>query len=377
MKKKLVAIICASMLAFVGCGGTSSVSIDIDDSGDQSVEKNDDSKNNDEDTEDKSEESEESEDLEESASIADRITDTLENLDEVVMVIDGVEITKDLYMLYDYTTTQNFYAMTMYYSFDEISEGLTEEEYIETRIQETLKSIVATVKYAEDNNITITEEEQLEIDNATIAFIDDLPEAVISQLGFNTENLSPYMSESFIHSKVYDLISTQYDLDDEAYQTYYSDNSQAIAMDYALLHLNSILVDDPLMAEEVNSRARAGEDFNNLFYEYDISTLTPELEETGALSIAQGQFLNTFMITEAITAGEILGPLEMNGSYFVFLVEDVEIPANEDLDEIVLSIFASNAEIEYAEGVIMEMINNLNIEINDDVLSNIESFYQY
>lgn len=355
MKKKLVAVICASMVVFAGCSSSSS-NEEVVDNNDVAVETTD--------------ESVETESEEVSTTLA------TENLDEVVMVIDGVEISKALYMLYDYTTTQNFYAMTMSMPWDSSVEGMTEEEFIQNRIIETLQSIVVAIKYADENGIAIAETDQMEIDMATEEFMANLPADVIAKIGFTVESLNPYMAESYIHSRVYDEISLSYTIEDNAYNEYYALHGEAIAMDYTLLDLNSILVEDPTIAEEVGERARAGEDFNSLFYEYDISTEDPSSEETGALTISQGQFLNTFVLEEEIELNQIIGPIEMNGSYFVFLVEGIDRPAGEDLDGLVNDIFLSNAEIEYADTIISDLIDELDTVINYDALDNTEKFYQ-
>lgn len=366
MKKKLVAIICASMMAFVGCGGTSSSSSEDSGSGAEVTETTD------EESEETSEDEASSED-ETSEVTADLAT---ENLDEIVMVIEGVEIPKALYMLYDYTTTQNFYSMNMYTPWDSEVEGMTEVEYIELRIRETLESIVATVKYAEENGITITEEDQIEIDMATEEFMANLPAEVIAQIGFTSESLKPYMSESFLHSKVYEEIALTYTMNEAGYQEYYDENSALIAEDYTLLDLNSILVEDGALAEEINTKALAGEDFNALFAQYDISTTDPASEETGALSISKGQFLNTFTDVQSVELGQVIGPCEMNGSYFIFLVENIDAPVGADLDEIVTSIYQSNEEVEYTDNIITGMMDELEIEVYEDVISSVERFYQ-
>lgn len=369
MKKKLALMVCVSMMALAGCSSSSNDS--ADQQNDSAVEE---TTTDDEATD---EDATEMEDELEDIITENTLELATENLDEVVMTINGVEISKALYMLYDYTTTQNFYAMTYSTPWDSEAEGMTEQEFIDERIMETLKSIVATGTYADENDVALDEEDLAEIDMASSEFMNNLPADIAAKIGFTTETLTPHMAESYVHSITFEEMSLGYVIDEVAYKEYFDENAEAIGKDYTQLELNSILVEDLALAEEVAGKAEAGEDFDELFRTYDISMMEADSEETGYLTISQGQFLNTFpTIDENITSGQIIGPVEMNASYFVFIVENLDAPTEEDLDDLVSSIFEGNSQIEYADNLILEMIEGMEVEINDSVMSDIEKFYQ-
>lgn len=360
MKKKLITMMCACMTAMVvsGCSATP-----IEDN-------NSDSSSSDVIIEDEDDVATLEDVIEEETVVS---TANLSN--ETIMTIDGVEIPKSLYMLYDYTTTQNFYAMTMGAEWDEELEGSTEQEFIDQRVVETLRSIVATTKYAEENGIEITIDDKTEIMYASEEFVANMPADALNAIGFDASTLEPYMQESYIHSKVYDSIISGYMIDAEGREAFYNENAEAIAKDYTVLDLNSVLVDDITVAQEVYELALEGADFNELFLSYDVALLDPTSDETGELSINQGQFLNTFPIEEELYVGQIIGPSDMNGSYFIFLVENIDTPAGDDLDEIIDSIYVSNEEITYADEVISDMIVDQEIVVDEDVLNSVQKFY--
>ncbi len=359
MKKNIamaVTLICASMIGFTGCGGSSSGSS----------------------------ESSEATATEDSASESDSTTTSSTNSGEtvddvpdgaVILTIDGEEIDKVTYMLYKYTTTQSFINMMAGEAWDAEYEGMTEEEFVNERVMETLQGVVAAKHYAESNGMTTTDEDELDIEMVTENFIASMYPEDVEAIGITKEILLPLMRDSFMYSSVMEVIGTEVVIDEGAKQQYTAEVGDLIAKDYTILDLSQVLVDNAETANDIVAQLNGGADFEDIFYAYDISLLEEGSTQTSEMIINRGQFANAFGIADDLTPGEILGPVDMgDGYFFVFQVNEIDEPTGTDLQEIVDEIYFENAEYEFADQQIITLMNGQSVDIDWSYVNSLPSF---
>lgn len=349
-------LICAGMVGFTGCGGASSTTSDepatTEESGSDSASESSDSK--------------ESSTPTTTVDVPDGAT---------ILTIDGEEIDKTTYMLYKYTTTQSFVSMMAGQAWDAEYEGMTEDEFINERVMETLQGVIAAKNYAESNGITTTEDDELDIAMVTTNFIASMYAEDVEAIGLTEEILLPLMRDSFVYSAVMEVIGTDVVIDDAAKQQYTAEVGELIAKDYTILDLSQVLVDNEETATEIVNQLNSGADFEDMFNTYDISLLEEGSTQTSEMVINRGQFANSFGISDDLTVGEILGPVDMgDGYFFVFAVNEIDEPTGADLQEIVDEIYYENAEYEFADQQILTLMAAQTIDANWDYINSLPAF---
>lgn len=296
----------------------------------------------------------------------------------IVLTIDGEEINKITYLLYKYTVTQSFVSMMYGQLWDSEVEGMTEEEFINEQVVETLRGVTAAKKYAVDHNLAVTDEDEIEIVEASQNFMGMMYEENIESIGLTEENLVEMMRDSFIYTKVLELVGEEFVIDEEDKQAYTEEMGYLIAMDYTMLDLDHTLVSGFENATEVVTQLESGVDFQELFQQYDISVIETESAQTSEMLIARGQFANTFGVEDDLVAGDIIGPVDIGEEhYFVFLVNEVDEPTGDDLQEIIDETYFEHVGYEFADGQMQSMIEGQEIEIVDEFVDALPSFLYY
>ena len=107
--------------------------------------------------------------------------------DEVIARIDGREVMKSEYMVYLYTSTQSFVSAAGSDVWDMDFDGMTGAELVQERAFSTIQSVVAAEQYAEENNISLTEDQKTEAHTMAEEFLSQLTEEDLAKMGVDEE----------------------------------------------------------------------------------------------------------------------------------------------------------------------------------------------
>lgn len=295
--------------------------------------------------------------------------------DEVVMKIDGREIMKSEYMVYLYTTTKSFTAV----GGDEIwtmdFDGQTADELVEERTLNTIQSVIAAMKYAEENDIVLTDAQKEEVAKSSEQFVTSVPKEDIEKMGVDAKKLTPFMEESYIYSLVYQALAAECEVDETEKAKYYEENKDQLKEDYTLLDMDTIVVNDQNKAKEVAQKARDGQDFKSLFAEYDVDENAKKEEKGGNMSLYKTQFTSSFGLTDIPKVGTITDPIEMDGVYFVLKINNVTIPQESEIKTVAETSYTNQKQAEYSDARFQEMIASQKVEYIDGVYENLEKFH--
>lgn len=267
-----------------------------------------------------------------------------------VLKIDGENITRSEYMVYLYTATQNFLSAAGEEVWNMDFDGQTADELLEERTISTLQSVIAAKAYAEENGIALTEEQKAAAKTAADDFIAGVAPEDLEKMGIDAEGMYPLMEKSYLYSLVYDTIAAECEVEPEEMERYYEENREQLRAEYTTLRLNSILMDSAERAEEAAERARAGEDFGTLFEEYDVDDTAKGTENGGEITLEQGYLRTVFDVREEWEPGDIVGPVPINGRFFLFEVLEREVPSDETV--------RANAEQAYRDAVREEYVES-------------------
>ncbi len=295
--------------------------------------------------------------------------------DEVVMKIDGKEIMKSEYMVYLYTTTKSFTSV----GGDEIwtmdFDGQTADELVQERTLNTLQSVAAARNYAKENNITLSEEQKEGAVSSSEQFVANVPAEDLEKMGIDAEKLTPFMEGSYLYSIVYQALAAESEVDETEQANYFEENKEQMRDDYTTVDLDTIVLNDLEKANQAVERAKAGEDFDSLFQEYDVDDTAKEAEQGGNMSVYKAQFLSSFGLEEIPPVGEISEPIEMDGVYFVIRVNSVTQPEDSEIQTMAQQAFTNQKQAEYSDARFAEMIAAQKVEFVDDVYNALEKFH--
>ena len=181
---------------------------------------------------------------------------TTDFADEVVLKIDGQEITKSEYMTHLYTTSMDFISSAGEDAWSMDFEGQTADELVESHTITTLQRLVAAKKYAAENNINLTEQEKEEVKLSAEKFISGISKDNLAKMGIDTEKLTAIMEASYLYSSVYNSISEKSTVDDAEVDRFFNENKTGLMEKFKLLKVNSIVVDNRKTAMEVLEKAK-------------------------------------------------------------------------------------------------------------------------
>lgn len=294
--------------------------------------------------------------------------------DEVIAKIDGREVMKSEYMVYLYTTTQNFVSAAGNDVWNMDFDGMTGEELVQERAFTTIQSVVAATEYAKENNVVLSEKQKQAAQQAANDFLKTTPPQDLQKMGMNEKKMQALMEESYLYSVVYETLAAECEVSEQDMKKYQIEHANTIKTDYTKIMLNSIMVNDAQTAEEVAKRAKAGEDFQKLFAEYDVDTETKQNGEAGKMTLYQNYLKVRFGITENLHKGQITNGMKVGDKYFVLQVVDVVPPTDAEVQKLAEQIYRNQVQSEYVDDRLSTMIETQEVEKMPDVWENLDSF---
>eukprot|EP00831_Metopus_contortus_P064283 TRINITY_DN57557_c0_g1_i1.p1 TRINITY_DN57557_c0_g1~~TRINITY_DN57557_c0_g1_i1.p1 ORF type:complete len:644 (-),score=111.96 TRINITY_DN57557_c0_g1_i1:117-1940(-) len=296
--------------------------------------------------------------------------------DEAVMKIDGREIMKSEYMVYLYTTTKSFTSVGGDDIWTTDFDGQTADELVEERTVKTLQTVIAAKKYAEENNIALTDDQKTEVTTASEQFASSVPAEDIAKMGIDAKSLAPFMEGSYIYSLVYQALVSECEVDEAEKANYYEENKDQIKEELITVDMDTIVLDNLDKANEVAEKAKNGEDFQSLFQEYDVDENAKQQEDGSKMTVYKTQLLSSFGLTEIPEVGVITGPIDMDGTYFVLRVSNITTPDESEVKVAAEKTFTTQKQTEYSDARFEEMIASQSVEYMDEAYKNLEKFHQ-
>lgn len=294
--------------------------------------------------------------------------------DEVIAKIDGKEVMKSEYMVYLYTTTQNFVSTAGNDVWNIDFDGMTGEELVQERAFTTIQSVVAASQYAKENDVVLSEAQKQEAYQAATDFLEQTPQQDLQKMGVNEKKMQALMEKSYLYSVVYEMLAEECEVSEQDMKKYQTEYADTIRNDYTQIRLQSIMVDDAQTAEEVANKAKAGEDFETLFAEYDVDIEAKQNNKTGEVTLYQNYLKMTFGITEDLEKGQITNGIKTGDKYFVLKVMDIVPPTDEEVYKLAEQIYRNQVQSEYVDTRLSEMIETQEVEKIPDVWENLDSF---
>ncbi|NLK36602.1 MAG: hypothetical protein GX299_00745 [Epulopiscium sp.] len=266
---------------------------------------------------------------------------------EIVATINDTKVTKPEFMLYLYEVTQDFKMIGGEDIWETDFDGQSAEELVKERTLTTIQNVLLSIEQAQKYGVTLQEEDKEAAKQEGDALWESMTEEEQKQVGISKENLYRVMENTKLYQKVYQEMTKDYELSDEDFQKYYEKNSDSYKDSYTQYTLSSILVSEKSTAEKVVKKARAGEDFQSLFHQYEISE--EEKEIGGQMETYKENLESVFGVDFDLEVGDISEPLYTQEGYFILKVDDKNILDDTKLKEL--------AKADYTNGMKQQIFN--------------------
>lgn len=295
--------------------------------------------------------------------------------DEVVLKIDGQEIMKSEYMVHLYTASTELVASVGEAAWDMDFDGQTADELVEAHTISTLQNLVAAKKYAEENNIVLTDEAKEEVRLAAEQFLSSVAKDDLKKMGMDKEKMTALMESSYLYSTVYQSISDGHEVPDADVDTFFSENKDGLMEKFQLLRVNSIVVDDLETAEEVLDKAKTNEDFSALFDTYDVVGNVEGEGEDGEMTVYRYVLESQYGLSSDAAVGDVEGPFSMGSTYFILKIAAEETPDEAEVKKLAGETYRSNMKTLYAEDYMKKLVADQTVEKIEDVWETLENFH--
>ncbi|WP_317855486.1 hypothetical protein [Chakrabartyella piscis] len=309
------------------------------------------------------------------SSTSEQVVVQEEFSDAVIMQIDGEDIMKSEYMVYLYTTSQSFLSAIGADVWTMEFDGITADDMVEERTMETIRKVVATTKYAAENDISMTDEEIAQAEASSIEFVASIPEEDVAKMGVTEEIMIKAMTESYLFGLVYQQLAMGYVVDEADLEAFYDEYRETFVEEYTYYNIDSVVVDDEAVAEEVLEKAKAGEDFGVLFDEYDVDEAAIGTESKGKMTAYKSDFMSGYGLETAPEVGVIDEIFYLNGVYYIMKIETIEIPNEEEAESLMQMAFLEQEMYVYAEEQAQAMLAEQEVVYMDEVFATVTPFH--
>jgi foldase protein PrsA len=300
---------------------------------------------------------------------------------KTVATVDGIEVKQkevDAYMNFISSQSQD----------GELAENEEELKILEVNIIDSLIVIKLLEKYAEENNINVSDQE---VDEQVESLVDTYEsekdfESALKSMGIDRGFLKDYLRNQMISSEIYEKITADIEVTDQEAREYYNDNKEEFLVP-AQIKASHILAMFPWVEdgseeteegreeardriEMIQDKLEDGEDFEELarLYSDDQSTA----ENGGDLGyISEGQMVEEFdQALFSLDEGETSGIIETVYGFHIIKAIDRKEEYYQDYEEIEedLKIYLLDShKSEEWINFIYSLIEKVNIEYFTDV----------
>ena len=295
--------------------------------------------------------------------------------DEIVLKIDGQEITRSEYMYSLYNASTNLVSSFGEAVWDMDFDGRTADALAEEQAVYALQNLVLAKKYAAENNVTLSDAEKEEAKLYSEQFINVVPKEDWKKMGLTKEKLTVLVETSYLYSAVYEAIFEELVIDDAEIASFFEKNKADLMDEFQLLKVNSIVVDDIDTAKKVLEKARAGENFSALFNDYDVVGNVAGEGADGEMTVYRYYLESEFGLSESAKKGDIEGPFNMGSTYFILKIAEEMAPDEAEVKKMSEEAYRTNMKAFLMDQKMTELVAGQTVEKIDSVLATLEKFH--
>lgn len=289
---------------------------------------------------------------------------------EVVLTLNHREVTKPEFMLYLYEVTQDFKLIGGDDIWETDFDGQSAEDLVKERTLSTIQNVILTIQQAQKYGVTLTEEDKKIAKEEADREWETMTEENHEKIRISKEMLYGVMEDTQLYKKVYQEVTKDYELSEADFKAYLEEHRKTYEDAFTQYVLGSILVKDEATAKQVVQKARAGEDFQNLFQQYEIDGGKKNLG--GEMETYKASVESIFGIEFDLEVGEVSEPLKKEEGYFILKVKDKNVPEGKQLEAIARTDYENGMKKQIFNTEFERWLENAKIERNEEVWNQVE-----
>lgn len=292
------------------------------------------------------------------------------NRNSYVAKINEEEISKSEFMIYLYEAQKNFETIGGSDIWDTDFEGRTAQEVAKDSALNALQTVVISAQKAPKYHISLSEEEKQTAQEEAKNTLESMTDLQKEKISTNEKELYDIMMKKLLYGKVYDEVTKSFELSEADFQNFYTQEKEQYRDMYTKFTIKMILIENRETANEVAAKAKAGEDFQQLFETYESDE--EEKKKNSSMEVYKGQLESLFNIKFNLEIGAVTDALETPEGYYVIKIEDKQLPTEEELLEKTKQSYISMMQQQLFNDEYQKWLNESKIEKNEAVWNEIE-----
>lgn len=267
-----------------------------------------------------------------------------------IMTVDGKKISVEEYKLFYYTSSDT--------------------EDAKNSSLESLQQFIAIENFAKAKNLTLTDEEKEEAAANAQSFKESFLSAGYEMPVITDERLTEIMGIDALYTKLYDLLISEYTVDDSDFEEQYEDYITNYKADYIEAEYKYIMSETEENAQKAKEMIEAGGDITEAAAQYSVDYT--EGEEVPILSISDISYYFAPEDTEhllTLSEGQVSDIIPYGGAYYmVFVTQSMHVPTTEEVRESFTQMYYENKKYYMFVDEIEAFQNEAEIKVNQKLL---------
>jgi len=294
-----------------------------------------------------------------------------------IKIGDNIKVSSGEYMVYLYEQKKHFEETGGNDIWETDIDGVLAEDLAKQNATDTIVDVKVAMEQADKLNIELSEDDLKEAKKETDKFFDELGVERTEKFGVTYDDINNIIKDGFIRTKVFDYITGGYTVNDEEFdeyfEEYYNENKADLVdmkIKYIFKGFNRDKSDFDRVYEqmsEILSRAREGEDFDDLINRYS------ERNERTEVKMKKGLFESAVddVVCDMDKKGEISDIIFVSNGFYIVYVSDVNPVDISAIKQTEKENYIKRKKDELYRQQREKWINSYTVEKNDEVFFSI------
>lgn len=292
------------------------------------------------------------------------------NSNNYVLTINGAKISKGEYMVYLYEQKKSFEERGGTDIWEADFDGTSAQDVAKQNAINSITLVKAAVAQSDSLKIKLDSNDLSEIESESTDLYNDMGESKANLLGVTKDDIYKIIEESHIQQKVYDLVTDGFEINEDDFESYFSQHYDSEISRYNNLTVKQIYLpadsDSTTLnydkAHEARSKIKTGDDFDTVQAKYNTSPQKDSfLLEDGMYDEAISDVLYH------LPQGAVSDVLEGSDGYYIFKIDSIEAPDMSSVREGLRAEYIREKKMEIYQAQNEQWQANMKIEKNDIV----------
>ena len=242
------------------------------------------------------------------------------------MVINGEEISAEEFNIYLKEAVKSFEEIGGYDIWETDFDGRSAVDVVKESALNSMTAVKITAQKANDFNISLTEDEEKQTARQAPEYLEAYG---MENTESNIKLMQKVLNDEMLYSKVRQYVVKDYAISEAEYEAYYKSYYESTAAGLRQIKLKGIFCTEEEKINEVYGRFQNGDDFEELYNEYNVSEIA--WGDGGNITLHQNELEGEWGEFIGVEEGFISKPEEINNGFVVFRVMEIKESSREEV----------------------------------------------